>query len=610
VSVSAAEDFAQYKLQFVDYIQHDYEVIRPIVLFAETIAERSRQTGIERSSVGDKARRFVMEGMLGLVEQRVGQAGRKGHVYPEAVAAYMLYVKQLYPPIHDREVVRILQRKFGYHTNHHTVHRFFARHALPVQLELQMPVFTAFTEAYQARWTVVRMWYEGWNKQSIAGCLQLSRTHVYTILEAFARDGFAGLEEQRTRPPQHPGNQLTLPFLKEVLDIQREYPRAGRFRVHGLLEIRREEAPPSEATVGRAMALNRQFHGAPGPWASAQDEAPSDTTPKHLPYRPRYRHHMWFIDIRYLVRLDGGWVYSLCMLEGYSRKILAGMASPHQDLTAVLQLLFAALAEYGCPAMVISDHGAVFRAHDYTEILRALEIEPTYIELRKPWQNLIEAQFKVQLRLADFKFEHAQTLEEIQALHAAFIETFNTTRHWAHQHRDDGRRTPVEVLEWVRGRSVERAYLHQLFGAVQFLRTVNRYGFISVQRFYLYAEQGLSRQRVAIWIYEGELRLEYQETLLARYRCTYDQRQRRLRDVSDPIVYPTIFASPQLELLELDATQWIKVQQRVAHHRMRRVLQLPEQLPLIHVGSVALLWSYMFFEGVGKNFFPHVSTVR
>src|SRR5207244_2662398 len=72
VSMAAAEDFAQYKLQFVDYIQHDYEVIRPIVLFAETIAERSRQTGIERTSVGDKARRFVMEGMLGLVDQRVG----------------------------------------------------------------------------------------------------------------------------------------------------------------------------------------------------------------------------------------------------------------------------------------------------------------------------------------------------------------------------------------------------------------------------------------------------------------------------------------------------------------------------------------------------------
>ena len=58
--MSAAEDFAQYKLQFLDYIQHDYEGLRPLVLFAETIAARSRQTGIERTSVGDKARRFVM----------------------------------------------------------------------------------------------------------------------------------------------------------------------------------------------------------------------------------------------------------------------------------------------------------------------------------------------------------------------------------------------------------------------------------------------------------------------------------------------------------------------------------------------------------------------
>ena len=77
--MSAAEDFAQYQLRFVDDIQHDYEVIRPIVLFAETIAERSRQTGIEPTVVGAKARRFAMEGMLGLVDHRLGNAGRKGH---------------------------------------------------------------------------------------------------------------------------------------------------------------------------------------------------------------------------------------------------------------------------------------------------------------------------------------------------------------------------------------------------------------------------------------------------------------------------------------------------------------------------------------------------
>ena len=63
----------------------------------------------------------------------------------------------------------------------------------------------------------------------------------------------------------------SLPFIKEVLDLQREYPRAGRIRIYGLLDQQRDEPPPSERTVGRAMALNRRFHGAPGPWL---DERP------------------------------------------------------------------------------------------------------------------------------------------------------------------------------------------------------------------------------------------------------------------------------------------------------------------------------------------------
>ena len=124
---------------------------------------------------------------------------------------------------------------------------------------------------------------EGWNKKSMAACLKRSRAHVYTILEAFERDGFAGLEDQRTRPPQHPENQLSLPCLTEVLDLQKEYPRAGRFRLQGLLEQQREAPPPSERTVGRAMASNRQCHGAPGPWQSAREEPAEAGSFKHLP---------------------------------------------------------------------------------------------------------------------------------------------------------------------------------------------------------------------------------------------------------------------------------------------------------------------------------------
>jgi transposase InsO family protein len=586
--VSAQEEFEHIRRQFIDPIQHDYEVIRPIVLFAETAAERSRQTGVERTVVGDKARRFVLEGMLGLADRRAETAGRKGYTYPDAIAGYIVYLKQLYPPIHLREIARIVQRKFGYKTNHHTLKRFLEPYNTPIQLELGLTTFSTFADAYQARWTVVRMAYEGWNKKSIADCLKLSRTHVYTILEAFERDGFAGLEDQRTRPPQHPDNQLTLPLLKEILDIQREYPRAGRFRVHGILAQQHAEPPPSERTVGRAMAINRQFHGAPGPWQSARDEHPDAVSFKHLPYRPAYRHHLWFTDIRYLVQLDGSWVYSICLIEGYSRKIVAGMASPHQDLPAILQILFAALAEYGCPQAIVSDNGSVFRAGDYLAILRALDIEPLHIEQGKPWQNMIEAQFKVQLRLADFHFEQAQTLEDVQNQHAAFIETFNTTSHWAHRTRADGHRTPVEVLGWLRGRVVEPQRLRELFGRTEFLRTVNHYGFVSVQRFYLYAENGLARQRVSIWIYEGQLSIEYHKTLLARYRCHYDSKQGQLQEVSAPTLYATAFRSPQLELIELDDEQWRKCQRRPLSTYTRHRAMLPEQLFLLDLGASAL----------------------
>jgi hypothetical protein len=94
--------------------------------------------------------------------------------------------------------------------------------------------------------------------------------------------------------------------------------------------------------------------------------------------------------------------------------MLAGMASEHQDLPALLQRLFAALSTYGCPEGIVSDHGAVFQAHDDVALLKALESEPQESELRKPWQNLMAAQCKVQLRLADCQFGQAGTVEEIQ----------------------------------------------------------------------------------------------------------------------------------------------------------------------------------------------------
>jgi hypothetical protein len=149
--MSTPEEFAQLKLNFIDPIQHQYEVIRPVVLLGETISARSRQTDVERSQISEKAQRFITGGMLALADQRPDHAGRTSHTYPQPVANHILYLKQLYPPIHYHEIVRIIQRKFGYVTNHSTVKRFLERHPMPVQLELKWTYFHDFEDAYLAR---------------------------------------------------------------------------------------------------------------------------------------------------------------------------------------------------------------------------------------------------------------------------------------------------------------------------------------------------------------------------------------------------------------------------------------------------------------------------
>ena len=63
----------------------------------------------------------------------------------------------------------------------------------------------------------------------------------------------------------------------------------------------------------------------------------------------------------------------------------------------------------------------------------------------------------------------------------------------------------------------------------------------------------------------------------------------QLQDVRDPTFYDTPFASPQLELIELDDEQWIKFQRRPSRPYTRRMAMLPQQLSLIDVGASALV---------------------
>ncbi|MGD2050367.1 MAG: hypothetical protein PVH03_12760 [Chloroflexota bacterium] len=89
------EDFTQLRLRLTEPVQHDYEVIRPVVLFAHSANSRSRETEVPRTTVREKAKQFVIDGMLGLVDQRATAAGNREIGFPDPVARYILYLKHL-----------------------------------------------------------------------------------------------------------------------------------------------------------------------------------------------------------------------------------------------------------------------------------------------------------------------------------------------------------------------------------------------------------------------------------------------------------------------------------------------------------------------------------
>jgi len=92
----------------------------------------------------------------------------------------------------------------------------------------------------------------------------------------------------------------------------------------------------------------------------------------------------------------------------------------------------------------------------------------------------------------------------------------------------------------------------------------------------------------------GEMgKLFWRASLVARYRCLYDRKHRQLHDVNEPLFYTTPFASPQLELIELDDEQWRKFQRRPARNYSKRIAMFGHQLSLLNLGSSALiLWAF------------------
>jgi len=539
-------DYAQLQLHLVDSVQRRYEVIRPLVLIGDrTAAQRAEETQLHPETVRDLPRRFRPQGMLGLFPEHMEiVTPSRGRAVPAVVVEELARLKALYDGFGYRELARIILHKTHEHIDDKTVKQLWQQSPPPVQGALPLPTYHSHSQRYQGRLEVIKLYYQGWTKRSICGFLHVSRPTVDRWIGRFEAEHFAGLLSHKPGP-QSP-RKVWFPIMVEVYHLQKAHPDAGEFRIWSLLA--REEI--SVRTVGRVMALNRQVYDD----IPHQRKAEAKQPPQPHPYTATRPHQFWFIDGRMMdFALEGVRWWSLILLEGYSRTILAGAVAPSEASWVALMGLYTACVRYGVPEFWISDSGGAFTSNEFEAVCTRLGIDHKPMESTKgeSYLHWMETHVNVQRRLFDYQFSLTTTPGEFERVHQTFIETYNTTAHQGLLKDQFEPPIPLRVLGPAKGRLYTQEELARKFSRALLPRTTNRYGCVTLHSDHFYIEAGVPQPQVFLWVYGEQVRAVLDHVVLAEYHCRYDWREHKVKDIRDGVFYATRFASPQGSLVPL-----------------------------------------------------------
>lgn len=535
-----------------------YEGMRPPLLFGQPVSERAQEIGVPQSTLYRQISLFNRDGIASCIPPAKVE---KHHQLPEDMRRRIVMLKAEHPAFRPYEIARICELEFKRRPSPHTVKRILAENPVLVgdqSVVRQYPPYHEIDGAYDRRRAVVDLHFQGWTAQSIAEYLVVSRQTVHEILKRWAEEGPAGLED-KSSAPRNPIRKVDLRAITEVASLQKN-PYIGAFRVHAALEEIGIHISPR--TCGRIMAHNRELYGLPKP-----EKKPKE--PKSLPFSPQMRHQYWFCDTRYIDNDHLGYrVYCITVLEGFSRLVLYSALSRSQTSLDFLRVLHSAVRQYGAPEQLLSDSGGQFLSNAAKRVYGELGIVKREIEKRQAWENLLETQFNVQRRMADWRFAEARSWEELQKAHDQWVLDFNLQPHYAHTKREDGRRTPSEVLGWIRGNEFEPKELERIFRGIRFERRLDSLGYARFRHWKVYGQEALSGESAALWVSEDTLALEYAAEKLAVYRAKWHPDRKHIHDVEVVELFPNSVVPIQPRLSGLDEVEWLKAL-RLPEYRSR-----------------------------------------
>ena len=155
---------------------------------------------------------------------------------------------------------------------------------------------------------------------------------------------------------------------------------------------------------------------------------------------PRRPNHVWATDITY-IRLDGGFLYLVAVLDWYSRAVLAWELSNTLEVNFCIATLEQALSRFGRPEVFNSDQGAQFTSPKFAKVLLDHDVQISMDGRGRALDNIyVERLWRTVKYEEVYLKDYASGRETYRSLDAYF-KFYNNER----PHQSLGYRTPAAV---------------------------------------------------------------------------------------------------------------------------------------------------------------------
>ncbi len=207
--------------------------------------------------------------------------------------------------------------------------------------------------------------------------------------------------------------------------------------------------------------------------------------------------------------------WSLSILDGSSRTMLAGAVAPSEASWVALTVLYTACQRYGGPIHLIADSGGAFISDAFAGVCTRLAIDhQTMVSTQgQSYMNLMESHCNIQRRLYDSQLSLPKTPGEFDEAHQRFLALSNTTAHQGLLKERFASPIPLHVLGDSKGRLYPPQELTRKCAQALFVRTTNRYGCVTLHRSHFYVDQGIPQTPVLLWVAGEDLRAVYDHVL-------------------------------------------------------------------------------------------------